>query len=235
MSLADDRLRESSDSNDSAQNAHPDAARARALVAEGKYAEAEALTSRAVRALEAGGAAAELAGVLTTHGVACARLGRDEESADALGRALKIAEEACAHSVAGAAALAFIEEHAPGGVLSPEELFELYCRADKLLEETRHAESAARLRDCARLVMRRLAGVQLGDESFTLFDAVHEIEARLIARALEESGGSVTRAAQMLGLRHQTFLAMLNTRHQHLMDKRKPRGKRRRSIIKRWD
>jgi transcriptional regulator with GAF, ATPase, and Fis domain len=173
--------------------------------------------------------------VLTTQGVVWARLGRDEESADALRRALKVAEEAGAHFVAGAAALALIEEHAPGGVLSPEELLEIYRRADKLLEGARSAETAARLRACARVVMRRLAGVQLGDESFTLFDAVHEIEARLIARALEESEGSVTRAAQLLGLRHQTFLAMLNTRHQHLMDKRKPRGKRRRSIVKRWD
>jgi DNA-binding NtrC family response regulator len=148
---------------------------------------------------------------------------------------LKTAEEAGAPSVAGAAALALIEEHGAGEVLSPDELFEAYRCADRLLEGAQHVETAARLRGCARLVMRRLAGAQLGDESFKLFDAVHEIEARLIARALEESGGSVTRAAQLLGLRHQTFLAMLNTRHQHLMDKRKPRGKRRRSIIKRWD
>jgi DNA-binding protein Fis len=232
MALVDARLHES-DSNET--GAHSDATRARTLVAEGRYAEAEGLISRAVRALETGGTSAELAAVLTTQGVVCARLGRDEESADVLRRALKVAEDAGAHFVAGVAALTMIEEHAPGGVLSPEELFEVYCRADRLLEETRHAESAARLRACARIVMRRLAGVQLGDESFTLFEAVHEIEARLIARALEEAEGSVTRAAQMLGLRHQTFLAMLNTRHQQLMDKRKPRGRRRRSIIKRWD
>jgi DNA-binding protein Fis len=234
MNLADDRLHES-DSNETVPHAHSDATRARALLAEGRYAEAEALISRAVRALESGGAASELAGMLTTQGVVLARLGRDEESADALRRASKVAEEAGAHFVAGVAALTLIEEHAPGGVLSPEELFDVYRRADRLLEGTRHAESAARLRACARIVMRRLAGIQLGEESFTLFEAVHEIEARLIARALEESEGSVTRAAEMLGLRHQTFLAMLNTRHQQLMDKRKPRGKRRRSIIKRWD
>lgn len=232
MSLADERLYES-DSNDTGTPS--DAARALSLVAEGRYAEADALIERVVGALEAGGAAAELAAVLTTRGVVCARLGRDEESADDLRRALKLAEEAGAHSVAGAAALTLMEEHALGDLLSPEELFEVYDRADRLLEEARNAENAARLRACARLVMRRLAGVQLGDESFTLFEAVREIEARLIARALEESEGSVTRAAQMLGLRHQTFLAMLNTRHQHLMDKRKPRGRRRRSIIKRWD
>ena len=232
MVLADERPREA-DSRDAEPSADVD--EAGALLAEGKYAEAEVLIGRAVGALEAGGATAELARALTTRGVVWARLGRVEESAHALRRAVKMAEEAGAPSVAGAAALALIEEHADGELLSPEELFENYRRADALLEEARQAGAAARLRACARLVMRRLAGVRPGDESFRLFDAVHEIEARLIARALEESGGSVTRAAQMLGLRHQTFLAMLNTRHQQLMDKRKPRGKRRRSIIKRWD
>ena len=234
MTLVDDRPREA-DAGDAAPPAQSDAARARTLVAEGRYAEAEPLIGRVVRALEGCGLAAELAGVLTTQGVVFARLGRDEESANAFRRALKTAEEAGAHSAGGAAALALIEEHAPGGVLSPGELFEVYGRADRLLEGTRNAETAARLRACARLVMRGLAGVRLGDEGFTLFDAVHEMEARLIARALDEAEGSVTRAAAMLGLRHQTFLAMLNTRHQQLMDKRKPRGRRRRSIIKRWD
>ncbi|HWW76837.1 MAG TPA: helix-turn-helix domain-containing protein [Pyrinomonadaceae bacterium] len=234
MTLTNERPHEP-DSNNPGPPASSDAARARALVEEGLYAEAEQLITRAVRELEDGGAATELAVALTTQGVALARLGRGEESAEVIRRALETAEEAGANSVAGAAALTLVEEHALGGVLAPEELLDVYREADRLLEKTRHAESAARLRNCARLVMRRLAGVQLGDESFTLFDAVHEIEARLIARALEEAEGSVTRAAQLLGLRHQTFLAMLNTRHQHLMDKRKPRGKRRRSIIKRWD
>jgi hypothetical protein len=42
----------------------------------------------------------------------------------------------------------------------------------------------------------------------------------------------VTRAAKILGLRHQTFLSMLNTRHRGLLEKRTPAEKRRRSIIK---
>ena len=210
-----------------------DESRARVLVAEGRYVEAEALIGRAVLALEAGGASAELAEALTTQGVVWARLGRDEDSALVLRRAVQVAEEAGALTVAGAAALALVEEHGAGRLLSPEELFEAYCRADSLPEEMQCAESVARLRACARLVMARLAGAQLSDQ-ITLFDAVHEVESRLIKRALEESKGSVTHAAQLLGMRHQTFLAMLNTRHQELMDKRKPRGKRRRSIIKKW-
>lgn len=80
--------------------------------------------------------------------------------------------------------------------------------------------------------MRRLAGVQLGDKNFTIFNAVQELEAKLIGQALDEAGGSVTRAAQLLGIRHQTFLSMLNTRHRKLLEKRSPPEKRLRSIIK---
>lgn len=79
--------------------------------------------------------------------------------------------------------------------------------------------------------MRRLAGTQLGDKNFTIFNAVHELDAKLIVQALEEADGSVTRAAQLLGIRHQTFLSMLNTRHRKLLEKRKPREERLRSII----
>ena len=80
--------------------------------------------------------------------------------------------------------------------------------------------------------MRRLAGVQLADKNFTLFGAVHELEAKFIGRALEEAGGSVTRAAKLLGMHHQTLTSMLQTRHRRLQVKRTPPQKRLRSIIK---
>lgn len=211
--------------------AQVDETRARVLIEEGKYAEAERAVARAVRTLETGGAAALLSEALTTQGLVLARTGRAAESVEVLRRAVKVAEESGALCSAGLAALTLIEEHAEDLSLAPEELYALYRRADRLLEEAQHAEGVARLRACARVVMRRLAGAQPGDEGFTIFDAVHELEARLIARALDEADGSVTRAAQMLGLRHQTFLAMLNTRHQKLLVKRKPPGRRLRSII----
>ena len=50
--------------------------------------------------------------------------------------------------------------------------------------------------------------------------------------ALEEAGGSIVRAARLLGLRHQTFSTMLNNRHRKLLAKRTPREKRLRSVIK---
>ena len=80
--------------------------------------------------------------------------------------------------------------------------------------------------------MRRLSEPLAHEKNFSLYDAVQELEARLIAQALEEAGGSVTRAARILGLPHQTLSTMLNTRHEALAAKRTPTRKRLRSIIK---
>jgi DNA-binding protein Fis len=211
--------------------AQVDETRAHVFIAERKYGEANRVITRAVQTLERGGAAALLAEALTTQGVAWARLGKNDESINVIRRAMKVAEDAGALCNAGLAALTLIEEHGARRVLSHEEIYEVYRRADRLLKETQHAEIVARLRVCARIVMRRMAGTQIGDKNFTLFNAVHEVEAKLIGQALDEADGSVTRAAKVLGISHQTFLSMLNTRHRKLLEKRKPREKRLRSIM----
>jgi DNA-binding NtrC family response regulator len=108
----------------------------------------------------------------------------------------------------------------------------VYSRADRLLKETQDAEYIARLRACARIVMRRLSGMRLHDKNFTLNGAVSELEAKFIEQALEKAGGSVTGAARLLGIAHQTLTTMLETRHKRLLKKRTPAKKRLRSIIK---
>ncbi len=128
--------------------------------------------------------------------------------------------------------LKLIEEQGGADGLHSSEVYELYQRADGLLQETEDAEALARLRACARLVMRRLAGPEIGREGFNMYEVVHDFEARLIGQALEESGGSVTRAAKLLGMHHQTLTAMLQTRHKRLQSKRTPPEKRLKSIIK---
>jgi DNA-binding protein Fis len=130
------------------------------------------------------------------------------------------------------ALLKLIEEQRDAGSLHGSEVYELYQRADGLLEGAQDAETLARLRDCARLVMRRLAGPEVGREGFNMYEAVHEFEARLIEQALEEAGGSVTKAARILGLTHQTLGTILNTRHKSLADKRTPVRRRLRSIFR---
>jgi DNA-binding NtrC family response regulator len=182
--------------------------------------------------LEKGDEAALLAEALTVQGVVWARLWVYDSSIGVLRRAAEWAEGVGALASAGRAVLALIEEHGATWRLRPSEVYEAYVRADRLLKDTQDAEDIARLRACARVVMRRLTTVQFGDKNFTLPGAVHEFEANLIERALEESGGSLVAAARLLGLTHQTLGSILRTRHKQLAAKRKPPQKRLKSIIK---
>ncbi len=212
--------------------AQVDETRARVFIAEKKYQEAGRVIARAIQALEKGSASAYLADALTIQGVVQARLSAGEESIGILRRAMRVAEESGALTNAGLAALTLIEEHGARRVLSRTELHQLYLNADRLLKGTQDAEDITRLHACARIVMQRLADMRLRNKNFSLFSAVHEFEERLIEQALEEADGSVTGAAKLLGLKHQTLITMLNTRHKQLQEKRKPPEKRLRSIIK---
>ena len=218
--------------NDTGLLAQVDETRARVFLAEKKYGEAERVITRAVRTLEQGGESALLADALAVHGVARARLGDTEGSISALRRAVAVAEGAGALTNAGLATLALIEEHGGSRLLTQGEVYKAYQRADRLLKDTQDAEDVARLRACARVVMRRLAGVQPQDKTFSFFSAVQEFEAKIIEQALDEADGSVTRAAKLLGLTHQTLGTMLTQRHKQLAVKRTPREKRLKSIIK---
>jgi tetratricopeptide (TPR) repeat protein len=218
--------------NDTGRLAQVDETRARLLIDQKQYREAGRVIARAVGVLEQGGGSAVLADALTTQGVVWARLGEYERSIGVLRRAVDVAEESGALHNAGLAALALIEEHGTRRVVTQDELYDLYLRADGMLKDIQDAETVARLRACARVVVRRLASAQLDDKNFTLFSAVHELEARLIGKALEQAGGSVTKAARILGIRHQSLITMLNVRHRKLLKMRKPPEKRRQSIIK---
>lgn len=217
---------------DAGSLAQVDETRGRVLVAEQRYRDAERVLAGAVRTLEKGDEAALLAEALTVQGVVWARLRVYDSSIGVLRRAAELAEGVGALASAGQAVLALIEEHGATWRLRPSEVYEAYVRADRLLKETQDAEDIARLRASARVVMRRLTTVPFGDKNFTFPGAVHEFEANLIERALEESGGSVVAAARLLGLTHQTLGSILKTRHGQLAAKRKPPQKRLKSIIK---
>ena len=217
---------------DAGSLAQVDETRARVLVAERRYRDAERVLAGAVKTLEQGDECALLSEALTVQGVIWARLWVYDESINVLRRATELAESAGALTSAGLALLTLIEEHGATWRLSPDEVYEAYRRADRLLKDTQEAEDITRLRACARVVMKRLTTVRFGDKNFTLPGAVHEFEAKLIERALEETGGSLTKAARLLGLSHQTLGSILSIRHKKLADKRKPPRKRLKSIIK---
>jgi tetratricopeptide (TPR) repeat protein len=212
--------------------AQVDETRARVLVAESKYRDADRTLAGVLKTLEKGDESALLADALTLQGVVWARLWVYDSSFNVLRRAAEVAESVGALSNAGLAVLTLIEEHGATWRMRPSEVYEAYLRADRLLKDTQDAEDVGRLRACARIVMRRLTVVQFGDKNFTLPGAVHEFEAKLIERVLEESGGSLVAAARILGLTHQTLGSILNSRHKQLTAKRKPPQRRLKSIIK---
>lgn len=66
----------------------------------------------------------------------------------------------------------------------------------------------------------------------SMWEEVKLYEARLIKQALEMGGGSVVRAAELLGISHQSLSAMLNKRHKDLLPATNLAGKRKRRYIK---
>lgn len=67
----------------------------------------------------------------------------------------------------------------------------------------------------------------VSERSFT--EAIHSLEREFIKRALDASQGSITYAANSLGIPHQSLNYMLNTRHSDLLKERTPARPRKRS------
>jgi transcriptional regulator with GAF, ATPase, and Fis domain len=68
-------------------------------------------------------------------------------------------------------------------------------------------------------------------EGFSLQAELNAHEKQWIARALRDAGGSVTRAASLLGLKgHQTLAYMINGRHRELLVVRLPIRPRRKNL-----
>ena len=206
--------------------------RARVLVAEKKYRDADRIISGVIKIFEKGGESALLADALTLQGVVWARRGGLDNSISILRDAIKVAQDSGSLISAGLAALTLIEEHGATFRLSESELAKIYRRANDFLKDTQDAEDKERLRACALIVIKRLSGMQLHDKNFTLYGSVQELEARLIEQALELEEGNITRTARRLGVKRQTLSQMLKARHKKLFSKRKPPEKRLRSIIK---
>lgn len=228
-----------------------DDTRARALLGQQKYREAETVAFEAVRLLEVGGQHSLLSEVLTTHATALARLRDTERALAAVTRAIRVAEQAGDSEHEGMAALTVIEELDTD--MSTTSLLEYYNKAESKLALSQHAGIRLRLGECARKILaaeRRQESLSPSSEengskgnqvgggdgqgpfAGSLERAVLRYEGNLIRSALEASAGSVTRAARLLGLTHQGLAFILNGRHKNLLDARTPVKTRRRSIIR---
>jgi len=217
---------------DTGSLAQVDETRARVLVAEKKYRDADRIIGGVIKTFEQGSESALLADALAVQGVVWARLGAHEGSLNILRQAVKIGQDSGALTQAGHAALTMIEEHGLTWRVEESELLKVYHRASALLKGSQDAEDKERLLACAQMVIKRLSGMQLHDKRFSFYGAVEELEARLIEQSLELEGGNITRAAERLGLKRQTLSQMLKARHKKLFGKRTPPEKRLKSIIK---
>jgi len=215
---------------DSVHLAQVDETRARVMLAAGRVAEAEKLAKAAVRTLEKGGEQSLLAEALTTQGTAQARLPDNRQARSTLDRAIEVAEKAGDLESAGQAALTLIEQL--GHELSNEDVCAVLKRASALLEKTQDMNTLRRLLTCA---FRGFFLIHAFPEppDWTAFEfkrVVRRFEAGLIKKALQETGGSVTRAAYLLGFgHHQTLVSLLNSRHKSLLNARRPVVRRKRS------
>lgn len=213
--------------------------RAQAFLLEGKYQEAERVARFAVQALRRGGEQTVLAEALTTHGKALARLKQTHVARATLDQAVEIARNAGNPDCGGFAAVTAIEELSD--YVTADALQNYYRTAETLLSNSQNLSIKTRLGECARRVLSiSLAADQEPPATaptslapgFSLDAEVLRYEGNLIRRALEESDGSVTRAARLLGVTHQGLAFILNGRHNDLLSVRTPVKRRRRSIIR---
>ncbi len=212
--------------------AQVDDARAKVLLGEGKIAEAEKLSHCAVQTLESGGQQSLLAEALTTHGIALARLGNYQSARQALHRSVDVAENAGDCEGSGHAVLTIIEEL--GESLTADHLSTTYEYALDLLATSKHPNTKDRLLACARRVLFLVGAIHSSTiwKGFSLEKAVRRYESRIIERALIDAGGSVTRAARLLGLNHHsTLINKLNRWHRHLLSNRLPAVPRKFSLM----
>ena len=212
--------------------AQVDETRARVYLAQKRYADAEKLTLSSASLLERGGEQSLFAETLQTMGIAQARQKRYQPALATLKHAAEVAETAGDPESSGRAYLAILEELR--SVLSPQEVASLYSEADRRLGEDISHETMNRLRACARLLTDGSASPnQTGPLTRTSFEEeVRRCESSLIKQALEETNGSVTRAAIILGLTHQGLCYIINHRHPSLLAARAPIRIRRKSVMK---
>jgi len=153
-----------------------------------------------------------------------------------LERAIEVAETTGDPEGAGRGKLSIIEELY--GQTPALQLVSIYESAAELLKQSQDPSTSKRLITCAQRVIdaMRPAHVQ-GYEAETLSWASFKRETRkaektLLARALREAEGSVTKAAHLLGFKHhQSLISIINIRHNDLIKTRSRIRKRRRHIF----
>ena len=205
--------------------------RARVFLAQGRYAESDRAALSAASALQQGGEAALVAEALTTQGISRARLGRYQSARMIFNRAAGVVADAGDLDSSGGIYLTAVEELQR--LLPPVEVAAMYIEADmRLAKGSIHSE---RLRSAARITVDLFRDnlpaheLRIGGD---LKAEVKRYEAELIRKALDQTGGRITKTAEILGMSHQALSDLIKGKHKDLQSARTPRRARRRSIIK---
>src|SRR5260370_29527989 len=153
-------------------------------------------------------------------------------------RAITVAETAGDLEGAGRARLSIIEELREQP--SAEDWAVVYQSAAELLERSQDPSATRRLISCARQVIEALGSAEDEEkkskeqswEGFSFKQQILDCEKALIERALRDAGGSVTRAARLLGFNHhQSLISLINSRHKELLKTRTAVRRRRRHLF----
>lgn len=219
---------------DKVKTAQVDESRAQLLIAQAKYAEAEAVARHAVKTFEKSGHQSFLAEALTTHGIALARLGKTERAQFTIQRAIEVAQQAGSLNHAGIATLTLIEEI---DALSADTLSSAYEQAGEWLADTQSNALLLRFKAAGNKLAARLRTEARSHANDSLFkrgnykETILEVEQELIRRALAEANGSVTYAAPLLGMTYPGLIYVIQRRHPGLLKDRTPVRRRPRKFV----
>jgi two-component system response regulator (stage 0 sporulation protein F) len=155
-----------------------------------------------------------------------------------LERAIEVAETTGDVEGAGRAKLSIIEEL--GEKLPSGELAVVYRSAIDLLKDSQDPSTGKRLITCAEKLLDAFGTFETGRrapddqtwEGFSLKQYIRDGEKAVIERALRDAGGSVTKAAHLLGFKHhQSLISLINSRHKDLLKVRSSVRRRRHHLF----
>lgn len=223
---------------DKVRTAQVDETRAQVFIAEQRFAEAEAAARSAAKSFEKSGRKCFLVEALITHGIALARLGQTKRAQFTFQKAIEVAHHVGALNRAGLAALTMIEEieQLPLDILSGA-----YEQAGKWLLTSQSRDILVRLKAARKKLALRLRSEPKSETTAEILfnkrchlgDEVWKFERDLIKDTLAKVNGSLTHAAELLGISYQRLAYVIESRHKDLLKERSPVRRRSRKVLKR--
>jgi len=203
--------------------------KALAFLGEGKFDDAEKSARLSVQLVHEGDEKSKLAESLITLGKILARRNNFQEAKKCFEEAADCAQAIGDYEDASVALLTLIEELREQ--LSTAETRDFCLRAEEVLPKTSRSTTLERLKNISSEFLQPeqnsfIRGKAEKWEGFSLPAEVKKFEAKFVFEALQDANGKVTKAAEFLGISHQTLSLLLKQRHSNLISVKKPRKPR---------